>query len=403
MAINFSRQTRTVALLGIAFGMFVASPATAQDISINAFGDINLGATFGPPASTAARTTFDTYGEDPYVKNSHSGFGLVGTDFVVTGSIVEDLIYLGEVNLQVARGQQSEFEVDVERIFIEKRFNQKFNIQTGLFFTPIGYFNRTLYSRAFFMNSVQIPDLFEEELGLIPTHTIGAQIHGQFNLGNHRLGYAASIGNGRGADPISPIYARDFDGWLSPTLMLEWHIPLFDEMRIGISGWQDKIKSYRVNDLGETRSILDPTTAKMNLLELGADLHFVAKSSWVNVMLEVVYQSHSGNADDIPGNQSQLNLWGGIAELAVNIGPEHAIHPYIRYDYLKLPQDGGPFLSLRRDGDELTRVMVSDVSLGMVGVAWDVMTGLRLKAEFSEAFTGPRDSHAVVGQAAFAF
>lgn len=381
----------------------VANVARAQDLTLNAFGDMNLGATFGKPADANARTVFDTYGEDPFVKSSHNGYGLVGTDFVLTGELPEDIVYLGEINLQAARGQQSEIEVDVERMFIEKRFSQLVNVQAGLFFTPIGYFNRTLYSRAYFMNSVQIPDLFEEELGLIPTHSIGVHMHGQKSLGDHRLGYAISVGNGRGADPVSPIYARNDDKWLSPTLMLEWHMPYANEMRFGISGWQDRINSYRVNDMGEVRNIRDATTQRMRLWELGADVHFVMKSEWVNVIAEFVYQQHTGKAEQIPGDVSKLKLFGGLGELSFNVGPEKAFHPYLRYDYLNIPEDGGPFLGLRRDGDELTRVYVADVSLGAVGVAWDVWSGVRVKAEFSEGMKGPRDRHAVVGQAAFAF
>lgn len=393
---------RRSALLSLLPALLV-SPAAGQTIALNAFGDVNVGTTFGGPAEAAARTTFDAFGEDPFIKSSHKGFGLVGTDFVLTGDITEDLVYLGEINLQTARGQQSEFEVDVERMFVEKRFAQQLNFQAGLFFTPVGYFNRNLYSRAFFMNSAQVPDLFEEELGLIPTHTIGLQMHGQFSLGEHRLGYAVSLGNGRGADPVSPIYARDDDAWISPTLMLEWHLPYLNEMRFGVSGWQDRIQSYQVNNLGEVRSVIDPTTQGMELWEIGGDVHFVAKSTWVNVLAEFVYQRHFGDASQIPGASQRLNLYGGIFEVALNVGPEHVFHPYIRYDHLRVPSDGGPYLGLRRDGDDLTRVYVSEVSLGIVGIAWDVWSGFRLKAEFSEALRGPRDAHAVVLQTAFAF
>ncbi|MGC4094283.1 MAG: hypothetical protein QM756_41520 [Polyangiaceae bacterium] len=383
----------------------VAPPAAADDLelTLNGFGDVNLGTTFGDPASAADATTFGVYGEDRFVKSSHKGFGLVGTDFVLTAQILEDLVFLGEVNLQTARGAQSELEVDVERMFIEKRFSPVFNLQAGLFFTPVGYFNRTLYSRAYFMNSVQIPDLFEEELGLVPTHTIGAQLHGQVRAGEHRIGYALSVGNGRAVDPVSPIYARDNDGWPATTAMLEWFIPVAAETRLGISSWQDKIRSYQVTQLGEVIDILDPTAQRMKLTELGLDAHFVFKSTWVNAMLEGVFQRHQGSASQIPGGAGSLDLYGLIAELSLNVGPERAMHPYIRYDRLDVPPGGGPYLSLRRDGTSLTRVYVADVSLGMIGMAWDVMTGLRVKAEYSEAFTGPRDAHAVVGQVAFAF
>jgi hypothetical protein len=133
----------------------VAWSARAQDLSLNGFGDMNYGYRFGPPANASAATSFEAFGEDIAPKNSHSGFGLVGTDFVITAELPADIVYLGEINFQVERGQQSEFEVDVERMFLEKRFVEQFNLQAGLFFTPIGYFNRTLYSRAYLMVSAQ--------------------------------------------------------------------------------------------------------------------------------------------------------------------------------------------------------------------------------------------------------
>jgi hypothetical protein len=171
VAIDLDLQRRCrVALnvMSILSASLLATPLSAQEISINAFGDVNYGYRFGDPASATAAQRFTTFGEDLHPKSSHSGFGLAGTDFVLTGELPGDIVYLGEINLQVMRGQQSEFEIDVERMFIGKRFVPWFNIQAGLFFTPIGYFNRTLYSRAFLMTSVQVPDLFEEELWLHP-------------------------------------------------------------------------------------------------------------------------------------------------------------------------------------------------------------------------------------------
>ncbi|HKP61594.1 MAG TPA: hypothetical protein VJV78_32915 [Polyangiales bacterium] len=379
-------------------------PASAQEISLNAFGDVNYGYRFGDPADEEDAELFETFGEDIHPKSSHSGFGLVGTDFVLTAELPADFVYLGEINFQVERGQQSEFEVDVERMFLEKRFVPQFNLQAGLFFTPIGYFNRTLYSRAFLMVSAQVPDLFEEELGLIPTHTVGLMAHGQFSLpAMHRLQYMVSFGNGRGSDPVSNVYARDDDGWRSVTVMAEWWMPWANEMRFGVSGWFDKIETWRVSQMGEVNDITDDTTQRLKLRELGVDVHFVLKTKWVNVMLEGVYQQHHDLKDRLPQDERDTHLLGGIAEVSLNVGPEGAIKPYVRFDYVDLPDDAGPYLGLRREDDEITRVYVAEDQLGMLGVAWDAATPLRLKLEYSLALTGPRETNSVVAQAAFAF
>jgi hypothetical protein len=378
--------------------------ANAQEISLNAFGDMNYGYRFGDPASQSARDTFEIFGEDIHPKSSHSGFGLVGTDFVVTAELPADMVYLGEINFQVERGQQTEFEIDVERMFLEKCFKEWLNLQAGLFFTPVGYFNRTLYSRAFLMTSVQVPDLFEEELGLVPTHTVGAQVHGQLSLGKeHRLGYALSLGNGRAKNPVDNVYARDDDGWRSATAMLEWSAPWASELRVGVSGWADKIRSHRVTQLGEVRDTIDPTTESIELRELGVSAHVVLKSRWVNAIAEAVYQRHDDEQGNLPGAEDHTRLLGGLFELSANLGPEGAVKPYVRYDRVQLPDQAGPYLGLRGTGTELTRVYVADVNMGIAGVAWDAASSWRLKLEYSTALTGPRERHSVVAQSAFAF
>jgi hypothetical protein len=389
----------------LALALFgVTESARAQELSLNGFGDLNYGYRFGPPANRSAVASFEAFGEDVHPKNTHSGFGLVGTDFVLTAELPADVVYLGEINFQVERGQQSAFEVDVERMFLEKRFVQELNVQAGLFFTPIGYFNRTLYSRAFLMVSAQVPDLFEEELGLVPTHTVGAQVHGQFSLGmEHRLGYAVSVGNGRAQNPVDNVYARDDDGWRSVTGMLEWWTPWSQELRLGVSGWGDRIRSYRVTELGEIRDTTDATTETIELRELGASAHLVLKSRWVNLIAEAVIQRHDDQLGNLPESEKSTTLVGGLFEVSMNLGPEGAIKPYVRYDRIGLPTDAGPYLGLRSDDTEITRVYVADTTTGIGGVAWDPAQNWRVKLEYSAAFTGPRETHGVLAQSAFAF
>jgi hypothetical protein len=382
----------------------LCSTASAQEVTLNAFGDMNYGYRFGDPASDSAAQRFEAFGEDLHPKSSHSGFGLAGTDFVLTAELPGDIVYLGELNFQVERGEQSEFEIDVERMFFEKRFVPAINLQAGLFFTPIGYFNRTLYSRAFLMTSLQVPDLFEEELGFVPTHTIGVQVHGQFSLpALHRLSYSVSVGNGRGPTPVANVYARDDDGWRSATAMVEWFLPWQDETRIGLSGWLDRIESYHLTRLGEVRSIRDDGTPKMKLLETGVDVHFVFKSKRLNLILEGILQNHHDLRGSLPTGERTTRLWGALAEVSLNLGPDGEYKPYVRYDMVELPENAGPYFGLRSDDAEITRVYVAETRLGMLGLAWDAASALRLKLEYSVALVGPRERNSIVAQAAFAF
>jgi hypothetical protein len=388
--------------------LLVCAPlvASANEFSLSGFADVNAGYLFGKVRNAEAERMFESFGLDPHPKSSQSGFGLVGTDFTLTSELSESLVYLAEVNLQVERGQSTEFEFDVERMFFRKAFKPTFNVQAGLFFTPIGYFNRNLYSRAWMMVSAQVPDLFEEELGLIPTHTVGIQIDGQFELSSgHRLEYTVSGGNGRSIDPVANVYARDDNPWQSATAMLEWVLPgEHKDFRFGLSGWHDVIKTYSVGQMGEVRSIIDPTTEAIRMRELGTSLHAVYRAKWFSILAEGVAQRHTVIEGMVDPSSRRTTLLGLVVEGSLNLGDNGAWKPYVRYDQVAVPGvDGGPYLGLRLDGDELSRFYVPDTQVVITGVAWDPSANQRLKLEYSLALDGVRPQHALVVQSAFGF
>jgi hypothetical protein len=185
--------------------------------------------------------------------------------------------------------------------------------------------------------------------------------------------------------------------------MLEWWTPWANELRFGVSGWADRIRSYQVTALGEVRDTTDPTTDTIELRELGASAHLVLKSKWVNLIAEAVVQNHDDQLGNLPSNEQNTTTVGGLFELSLNVGPEGAIKPYVRYDRVDLPENGGPYLGLRNEDTEITKVFVAETNMGIGGVAWDPSAGWRLKLEYSAALTGPRETHSVLAQSAFAF
>src|SRR5262245_59291498 len=207
--------------------------ASAQQVRFSGFGDFTFGAVGGGIADSAAKAQFVLFGSDPDPLNTTRGIGLTGTDFVVIADMTDKFTFLGELNLKTSRGGYSEIGLDVERFFIHYRIDPRFNVQGGLFFTPIGYNNRFLYARAWLMNSIQVPDFFEEELNLFPTHSIGVSVHGEFAMKDgHRIAYVVSASNGRPTTPDSAVYARDFSDDKEFTGLVEWLIPGFKDSRI---------------------------------------------------------------------------------------------------------------------------------------------------------------------------
>lgn len=374
--------------------------AAAVDVRFSGFGDAVFGASFGGPADATASDQFAQFGDDPYPQNTHEGFAITGTDFVVIADMSDELRFLGEVNLQAVRGDSSEIELDIERMFVDYSFREGFNVQAGLYFTPIGYFNRFLYSRAWLMHSVQVPDLFEEELNLVPTHTVGAMVYGSRSLsGGHGLNYSFSVGNGRTMVPDAVVYARDPSRAKEYAALVEWLIPGARDSRVGLSGWTDAIDSLRVDNAGDV--VLKSTGETIRLREIGVNPYVVFNGGPFSVLYEYVYARQKDRKGNLGGETFKLG--GSIIELAYHMHGGKT-HPYVRYDWTNLSDpDGGPYLALRDLGDSLTRVYIPEFDAVMIGVAHDRTVHNRIKLEYIHHLDGARDRHGIVVQTAYGF
>ncbi len=374
-------------------------PVQAQNLRFSGFGDFVFGAVGGGMVDPEAAREFEDFGTDPDPVNTNRGFGVTGTDFVVFADMTEAMTFLGEINFQAARGGSSDIEIDVERFFLNYQIEPRINLQGGLFFTPIGYNNRFLYARAWLMNSIQVPDFFEEELNLFPTHSIGVAAHGEFALRNgHRLAYIVSAANGRPHTPDSAVYARDYTANKEITGLVEWLVPGFRDSRVGVSGWFGNIDSVRVGELGAVVSAA--TAERLMLRERGVDAYLIVNHRWFGINAEYV---RSNQKDRIGGQNAGVYITqGGLIEASLNLA-QGRLHPYVRYDRTTLPEDGGPYLSLREVEGGYTRVSVPQFKAAMTGAAYDVNQHLRVKAEYIRHLAGPRERHGAAFQMAFGF
>ena len=327
--------------------------------------------------------------------NTNRGFGLTGTDFVVLADMTDDATFLGEINLQTGRGGSSDLELDVERFFVNYRIDPRFNVQAGLFFTPIGYNNRFLYARAWLMNSIQVPDFFEEELNLFPTHSIGVAAHGEFAFNNgHRLAYVVSAANGRPHTPDSAVYARDYtdqQGNHRPGRVAHPRLQGQPRRR------ERLVRQHRLGARarGSARSWTAPRRG-LRLSERGVDAYVVVNHRCFSINAEYVRvdADRSRSATSTAASTSRRaasSRWRSTSA-------DGKLHPYVRFDRTSLPDDGGPYLSLRETDGGFTRVYVPESKAAMTGVAFDVNQHMRVKGEYIRHLAGPRERHGVAVQ-----
>ncbi len=390
--------------------LWVPQLVRAANLEFSGFGDMTYATTWGGPADDADAAQFSTDGTDASPLSQNKGFGNTGIDFVVLAELNDRLSMMSEVNLQLERGGSSEIGLDVERTFLDYRINNGFNIQVGSFFTPIGFHNRTLYSRAWLMYSIQIPDFDEEELGLIPNHSTGVHIYGNVpTMGDHSLNYAFSVANARGPDPVTLILNRDEDDRKTVTALFEWVFPSHRDFRIGLSGWAAELDTVQVGpNFGNTSDPTDlvngtaPGTGnRVELDELGFNPYLVLYSERFNLILEYVASRHEDSLGNLGGDG--FDFEAVFAELSLNL-MDDTFHPYIRYDFTDLPdENGGPYLPLRDDGGTLTRHFIPEFEAFIVGFAYDVFALNRIKVEYIQHLDGAREKHGFNIQTAFAF
>ena len=385
----------------LALAIALAPGASAVQLEFNAFGDFTAGENFGGPADDSQGDSFRTFGATELPYNLNDGFGIVGTDFVVTAHLTDDLTYQGEINFQVDRGSRNEIEIDPERFYLDYAVSDALNFQAGLYFTPIGYHNRFLYSRAWLLYSIQIPDLFEEELNLMPTHTVGINVHGTLEPFGQTFRYILGVGNARGDTPDETIYARQpFDDGVEVTALLEWQAPIEDTLIVGLSAWTSRIETSLVpSGVG---SSVDPDTAPtVRMQEVGFIPYVTYYGRHFNMLLEGFYAELHDDGNDLP--KDQFSIGGLTAEVSLNF-LRNTLHPYVRYDFTRLPSPGDdPYYSLRDGGGTIDRVFLSEMSAFIFGAAYDLNAHARLKTEAIYNFHGARDRWGLQAQIAFGF
>jgi hypothetical protein len=136
----------------------------------------------------------------------------------------------------------------------------------------------------------------------------------------------------------------------------------------------------------------------LSLKERGLDAYVIVNHRRFSVNAEFV---RAVQHDRLNTSQSYVTT-GGLIEVSAHV-KDGKLHPYVRFDRTSLPEDGGPYLSLRETDAGFTRVYIPETKAVMTGAAYDVNQHMRVKGEYIHHLSGPRDRHGVAGQLAFGF
>ena len=137
-------------------------------------------------------------------------FALGQLDLFLNSTLSDNTSVVGE--LVTEANDENAFGVDLERLLVQYKPSDYFNIGFGRYHTAIGYYNTAYHHGTWFQTATGRPFVFafEDEGGPLPVHGVGVTVNGRIPSGNLGLRYVAEVANGRAsrsrlAEPVQNV------------------------------------------------------------------------------------------------------------------------------------------------------------------------------------------------------
>lgn len=208
------------------------------EIHLRIFGD--LGASYESPDSL-----------------SNGGFGFGSMDFVVTGTMGDNLMFFSETLIEGA-GEDT-IGLDQERAWAMWSASDFFYVKMGMDHTVVSYWNRTYHHGKWLETTINRPFLatFEDDGGALPMHYVGIEAGGLWESNSGELDWTAILSNGRGPDIDNRQRVSDSNDSKALALSLAFTPAALDGLTFGVNGQTDLIppdptRAARLGNISET-------------------------------------------------------------------------------------------------------------------------------------------------------
>src|SRR5215469_9479776 len=249
-------------------------------------------------------------------KGMATSFSLGQIDLFISSDISERFRLI--TDLVFEKGEGNDYEEDLERVLLQYRYNDYFNLEFGRNHTAIGYYNLAFGHSSWWQTPLGRPYLFlfEDEGGILPAHNVGETASGDIPSGKLGLHYIAEVGNGRAPTPSEPVQnfldlnnhkAIDFNIFVRPETT--------PGLQVGFSAYRDILSPANSGRVGET--ILD-TYAVLTRWKL----------EWLNEGLLIRHAPK--------GLYHVFNTPGFYTQISEGFG---SFRPYFRYQYVNAPNN----------------------------------------------------------------
>ncbi len=289
------------------FGLF-AETLTAQNTKIKGFINVD--------ASAVLDTTH------------RNQFALGQFDLFFTSQVSDKVSFIGETVFKYETGAKPDagFKIGVERAIINYKIKDYFNLSTGKFYTPLGYWNNVFHHGLVLQPTITRPKVVNEDAtgGGLPLEDIGVQLNGD-GITKMKLGYNLMIGNGIASNPI-----QDFN--ISKSVCLNIHVEPIENLKFHISGYLDNVPA------GTTTVQNFTTNQNINLRILNASIAYWAGKLPIEIIGEYYNMKTSMSDSGTVAYSHGYFLYFGYKLKKINL------IPYVYYDELILANNDRLFL-----------------------------------------------------------
>ena len=282
-------------------------------------------------------------------KTQHSAFRLGEFDLYMASRLSDKMNVLAETVISPDTSGNT-YGIEVERLLLNYRFNDYFNLAAGRYHTHVGYYSTAYHHGTVLQTAATRPFLFkfEDDGGPLPIHNVGLVADGAIPSGKLGLRYAFEVGNGRRSASLNDNPVQNFATDKNDkafNLALIAHPENKPGLEYGASFYHDR---------------LVPTGAR-SIDEWIFTGHLVYQNpnfEWLNEGVLIHHTPAGRRSVDTPGFYSQIAKQYGLWR------------PYARFEYINSP---------------LSEPFRPDIGLQYgprLGVKYDISAYANIKFEF---------------------
>jgi hypothetical protein len=252
---------------------------------------------------------------------------------------------------------------DLERLQIGYTFSDALTLWAGRVHTPYGYWNTAYHHGGQLQPSILRPRMvaFEDQGGILPSHSVGMMASGSARMANGRLSYDFIVGNGSRITGDAGDKSLDYNAGKDDN----------SDKAVGANvryAFNGELDGVTVGLHALTEQINEETTPNKTRMNMMGGYLVLDRNNW-----EVIGEYYKFNNKDLSGTTGSHSSWAGFVHAGYAINDFWT--PYLRIEKASLDQ---------RDNYFLAQVSGRSYNRQVGGIRYNLNNSAALKFELNQ-------------------